>query len=781
MTIDAISFFDKFLRPFVPPDSFDAHLHLYRKQDALKVFPHDLLDAEGNAGWAAYCRAVERWMGDRRPTGGLAFTIPEPQLDMASANRFVADEVRRRPGSRALMMIHPQDDPAKVEATLLADNFAGFKVYHVYSGQPDTMEASTETFLPEWAWELADQHDLAITLHMVLARALGDPRNQTYIVDHCRRYPHARLILAHAARGFNGGHTVEGISTLRGLDNVYFDTSAVCEASPMEAILREFGTGRLLFGTDFPVSEMLGRCISIGDGFQWLYADTLDWQHSRFAKPQYIGLESLLAVQQACRTMRLIDSDVERIFGSNARQMLGITPPPTDAQTQAAYQRARQIIPGGTQLLSKRPEMFAPQRWPAYYAEARGCEVIDLDGRRFIDMTTSGIGSCLLGYADPDVTDAVVRRVQLGSMCTLNSPEEVALAEQLLALHPWAEQARFCRTGGEAMAIAVRIARAATGRDKIALCGYHGWRDWYLATNLLPASQPDPSASSATSPKTSDRLQGHLLPGLEPAGVPNGLAETTFPFAFNRLDELTRILNSHGRDLAAVVLEPTRSVDPTPEFVADVRELCDRSGVALIVDEITAGWRLHPGGAHLRYHLQPDIAVFAKALGNGHPMAAIIGRRKLMDAAQRSFISSTYWTEGVGPTAALATIKKLLHSDVPAHVAKIGDRFRAGWLALGQRHQVPTIASGHSALLSLGFDHPESAALLTLWTVRMLDRGWLCGSGFYPTLAHTERHVDACLAAADAVFAELAQALQANDIRQRLGTPVRHTGFARLT
>ncbi len=309
--------------------------------------------------------------------------------------------------------------------------------------QPNTFEAPTEAFLPDWAWELADRRGLAIMLHIVRAGALADPINQAYIRQHCLRYPNARLILAHAARGFCGAHTVAGIASLRGLDNIYFDTSAVCEAAPLEAILREFGPRRLLFGTDFPVSEMPGRCVSIGDGFTWLFEDNVAWDKSAFAQPVLVGVESLLALKQACRTLRLHDTDIEHIFGHNARQLLGITPPADGSRAQQAYERARQIIPGGTQLLSKRPEMYAPGRWPAYYAEARGCEVIDLDGRRFIDMTTAGIGSCLLGYADPDVTDAVVRRVQLGSMCTLNSPEELELAELLLQQHPWAEQARF--------------------------------------------------------------------------------------------------------------------------------------------------------------------------------------------------------------------------------------------------------------------------------------------------------------------------------------------------
>ncbi|HEX4145755.1 MAG TPA: aminotransferase class III-fold pyridoxal phosphate-dependent enzyme [Pirellulales bacterium] len=769
---DPLAFFNRFLRTFVPPDSFDAHLHLYRQEDAIDGLPRSVLDEHGNASWAAYCRAVETWMGDRRPTGGLIFTIPKPTLDMSAANRFVADEVRRLPGSRAQMMIHPHDDPATVEATLAADGFVGFKVYHVYSGQSDTLEAPTETFLPEWAWELAERHSLSITLHMVLARALADPRNSSYIREHCLRYPHARLILAHAARGFCGYHTVEAIDTLRGLDNVYFDTSAVCEAAPMEAILREFGTGRLLFGTDFSVSELTGRCVSIGDGFLWLYGNNFEWSKSRFAQPHLIGLESLLAIKQACHTLRLRDDDVERIFCSNGRRMFGIGEASTGEKTAAAYQRARQIIPGGTQLLSKRPEMYAPGRWPAYFREARGCEVIDLDGRRYCDMTTSGIGSCLLGYADPDVSDAVIRRVGLSSMGTLNCVEELELAERLIALHPWAEQARFCRSGGESMAVAVRIARALTGRDQVAFCGYHGWSDWYLAANL-------PSAEAASSGGT-DRLQGHLLPGLAPAGVPAGLAGTMLPFAYNRLDELEQHFRRHGSQIAAVVMEPTRSVHPEPGFLEGVRELCRAHGAVLVFDEITVGWRFALGGAHLTYGVEPDMAVFAKALGNGHPIGAIIGRGSVMQAAQTSFISSTYWTEGVGPTAALATICKLERVDAPAYVERIGGLMRAGWQSLGRKHGVPVKMGGHPAILSLGFDHPDAAALGTLVTTRMLDHGFLTGGGFYPSLAHEPRHVEAYLAAADNVFAEVAEAIHRGDVQSRLEGRVRHTGFARL-
>jgi glutamate-1-semialdehyde 2,1-aminomutase len=439
--------------------------------------------------------------------------------------------------------------------------------------------------------------------------------------------------------------------------------------------------------------------------------------------------------------------------------------PATPQRSRDLYRVARRLIPGGTQLLSKRPEMFAPEQWPAYYAEARGCAVTDLDGRRYLDFTHNGVGACLLGYAHPQVTAAVVERVQRGSMCSLNGPEEVELARVLIELHPWAEQARFARCGGEALAIAARIVRAATKRDVIAFCGYHGWSDWYLAANL-----------------NADRaLDGHLLPGLSPAGVPRGLEGTAVPFAYNRLDELEAIVRRHGQNLAAVIMEPTRNAPPLPEFLPGVRQLCDECGTKLVFDEVTTGFRFRLGGAHLDYGVTPDVAVFAKALGNGHPIAAVIGRATTMEAAEGTFISSTYWTEGVGPVAALATIRVCRECDVAAHVRQIGEQFRAACRRLGEQHGLPLMLGGYPALTTLGFAHPDNAALVTLFTVRMLAQGFLAGGGFYPTLAHQPEHLEAFAAAANPVFAELAEAVRNGDAASRIGGPIKHTGFARLT
>ena len=438
-----------------------------------------------------------------------------------------------------------------------------------------------------------------------------------------------------------------------------------------------------------------------------------------------------------------------------------------ESECQRLYRLAKSLIPGGTQLLSKRPEMFAPDQWPGYFREARGCDVVDLDGRSYLDMSLMGIGACLLGYNDPDVTEAVVARVRAGSMSTLNSPEEVRLAQLLLAIHPWAAQTRFARTGGEAMAIAVRIARAYTGRDVVAFCGYHGWHDWYLAANR-------------TADCGKDSLQKHLLPGLLPSGVPAPLAGTALPFGYNQLDSLAKIVQEQGPRLAAVVMETTRHSDPSPGFLEGVRELCDRAGAVLVFDEISIGWRLTLGGAHLRFGIEPDIAVFAKAMGNGHPMAAVLGRARVMQAAQESFISSTYWTESVGPVAALATIGKMQRVDVPSHIAAVGTRFREGLARIAARESAPLKLSGYPAMTYLGFDHPEALALQTLLTVRMLRQGILASAAFYPSLAHTQEHVDRYLAAAEEVFAELGQAARQGDATARIGGPVRHSGFARL-
>lgn len=762
-----LEIWDRHLKDFVPPDAFDAHAHLWRVADLGLPTPSLAAAGPAEVTRSVYDERLSMWMPDRCPTGGLFFPFPTRALDVDAANCHLAAEMKQDPNSRGLMIVTPRQDVAAVERQVEHDEFVGFKVYHLFAGREDTLFAPTEEFIPEWAWELADQRGLVIMLHMVLPRALAEAANQKYIRDHCLRYPGARLILAHAARGFCGRHTVEGIDSLRGLDNVYFDTSAVCEAEAFEAILKVFGPTRLFFGADFCVTEMRSRCVDLADGFLWLDEIRADYSRSRFAKPTLLGIESLLALKQACRNQHLTDADVEEIFCLGARRMLGLPLPRNMPDVQVAYREAKEVIPGGTQLLSKRPEMFAPDQWPAYYREARGCEVIDIEGNRFIDMSLGGILACILGFSDPDVNAAVIRRVNLGSMSTLQTYDEVEVARLLTEIHPWSHNVRFTRAGGESMVAAVRIARAFTGRDKVAICGYHGWHDWYLAANL--------------SETESGPLDTHLLPGLEPRGVPAGLAGHTLTFQYNNLEELDSLIARHGHELAAIVMEPTRHTDPAPGFLEGIRERCDRLGTPLIFDEISIGWRLGLGGAHLRFGVTPDIAVFAKALGNGFPIGAIVGTRDTMQAAQSSFISSTFWTEGVGPAAALACVKKQMRRNIPDHLATIGTMVIEGWQELGRKHGVPVKTPGRPEAALLAFDHPDSAALATLMTAEMLKRGYLAGSAFNATFAHQRHHVAGYVSALDDVFSQLATAISDGKIQQRIGGPVKHTGFARLT
>lgn len=381
-------------------------------------------------------------------------------------------------------------------------------------------------------------------------------------------------------------------------------------------------------------------------------------------------------------------------------------------------------------------------------------------------MATNGIGACILGYGDPDVDEAVKKAVDSGSMSTLNAPEEVELAEILCELHSWANMVRYTRAGGESLTVAVRIARSHTKRDKVVFCGYHGWHDWYLSANLAD----------------DHHLDGHLLPGLAPAGVPRALNGTAIPFAYNNLDDLNRVMKEHQGDVAAIVMEPVRSTEPEDGFLQKVREVAGLYGCVLIFDEVTSGFRMTSGGAHLLYGVNPDMAVFAKAMSNGYPMGAVIGRAPVMEAAQDCFISSTYWTERIGPTAAIATIKKHKQFKVHEHLMKIGRMVKQGLLALAENHCLQLSVKGIDPLIVLNFDYEEDSQLLaTLFTQEMLKKGFLAGKAFYATFAHQEDIVCKYLEEADEVFGRMSEAITKDRVASLLNGPVAHAGFSRLT
>ena len=431
---------------------------------------------------------------------------------------------------------------------------------------------------------------------------------------------------------------------------------------------------------------------------------------------------------------------------------------------QKLYRRAKRVIPGGNMLLSKRPEMFLPEKWPAYFSKSKGCKVWDLDGNEYIDMSIMGIGTNILGYGHPEVDEAVMKTVRDGNMSTFNCPEEVYLAEKLVELHPWADMVRFARAGGEINSIAIRIARASTGKDKIAICGYHGWHDWYLSTNL----------------NSDKNLDGHLLPGLQPNGVPRGLTGTTLPFNYNDIEQLEQLIKDNKGEIAAIKMEVSRNEGPKNNYLQKVRDLATENNIVLIFDECTSGFRETFGGLHKKYNVEPDLAIFAKALGNGYAISACIGKQEFMQAAQQTFISSTFWTERIGPTAALKTLEVMQREKSWDVVTKIGSSISSRWKSLADKYELNISTWGLPALSGYTFDSPNALVYKTLITQEMLKKGYLAANSVYACTEHTQELVDGYFAELDPIFAIIRECEEGLDVNTLLEGPICHSGFKRL-
>lgn len=429
---------------------------------------------------------------------------------------------------------------------------------------------------------------------------------------------------------------------------------------------------------------------------------------------------------------------------------------------QKLYKRAKKVIPGGTMLLSKRPEMFLPNLWPSYYSKAKGCNIWDLDNRKYIDMSIMGIGTNILGYANDEIDEAVQKNIKNSNMSTLNCPEEVYLAEKLIEIHPWSEMVRFARSGGEANAIAIRIARAACGKDNIAICGYHGWHDWYLSSNLGDDSG----------------LDGHLLPGLEPKGVPKALKNTTFPFEYNDFDSLSKIVNKNN--IGVIKMEVSRYYKPEPEFLSSVRKLADEKNIILIFDECTSGFRQSFGGLHKIYDVEPDMAMFGKALGNGYAITAVIGKSDIMQAAQKTFISSTFWTERIGPTAGLKTLEIMEREKSWESITQKGNSIKIKWAEIAQKYDLPIAIGGIPALVNFSFKLKNWIKYKTYITQEMLKKNILANNMIYVSTEHTSQIIKEYFYHLEPIFKEIREFEDGKDINKSLVNMSAHSGFKRL-
>jgi glutamate-1-semialdehyde 2,1-aminomutase len=490
-------------------------------------------------------------------------------------------------------------------------------------------------------------------------------------------------------------------------------------------------------------------------GLRWTVDEPADFAvisniFSHFAPDIHFKWTEVLALQGGSPEMFAANHTITRNEGA------------TMGTGQKLWKRAKAIIPGGNMLLSKRAEMFLPEQWPAYFSKTNGCQVWDMDGKQYTDMCIMGIGTNTLGYNHREVDDAVRKTVDTGNMSTFNCPEEVYLAEKLVDMHPWADMARLARSGGEANAIAIRIARAASGRDKVAVCGYHGWHDWYLSANL----------------GDDENLAGHLLPGLEPKGVPQNLRGTVFPFNYNNYLELENLVNKH--DIGVIKMEVVRNKGPEDNFLQKVRKLATDRGIVLIFDECTSGFRQSFGGLHKLYGVEPDMAMFGKALGNGYAITATIGRREVMEAAQSTFISSTFWTERIGPTAALKTLEVMERVRSWDTITQTGLNIRKGWQQLADKYSLAIDHWGLPALTGYTFKSEHALAYKTLITQEMLAKGYLASNSVYVCTAHTPEIVDGYFDALDPLFALIKECEEGRDVMTLLKGPICHGGFKRL-
>ena len=407
------------------------------------------------------------------------------------------------------------------------------------------------------------------------------------------------------------------------------------------------------------------------------------------------------------------------------------------SQGEKLWRHAKTIIPGGNMLLSKRAEIYTQNSWPSYFSSAKGCLIYDLEGNEYLDFGLMGVGTNILGYSNEEINASVIDSINNSTMSSLNCREEVDLADKLISLNPWSGIVKFTRSGGEANTIAIRMARAHTGHDDIAICGYHGWHDWYLSANL----------------KSCASLDTHLLKGLDPIGVPKALENTVHPFNYNDIDSLERIMNKYR--LAAVKMEVERNQPPQNSFLQKVRDLCDKFNVPLIFDECTSGFRETLGGLHLKYSVNPDIAIFGKALGNGFAITAVVGKSSLMSSSTSSFISSTFWTERIGPTAALKTLEVMKRDKVYEYISDLGDYIKKGWLQVAQRNNIPIKVFGLRSMPSFELSYDSRHYFKTFITDRLLAKQIIATNSVYVSTAHTRKIADKYLEELDLIFRDI--------------------------
>ena len=403
------------------------------------------------------------------------------------------------------------------------------------------------------------------------------------------------------------------------------------------------------------------------------------------------------------------------------------------------WNEAKKFIPTGNMFLSKNPSRFISKIWPTYFNKSRGCEVWDLNKKKYYDLSLMGVGTNTLGYANRNIDKKVSEVIKKGNLTTLNCPEEVLLAKKLIKMHPWSQMARFAKTGGEANAIAIRLARAYTKKEIVLICGYHGWHDWYLSANL----------------ESKNKLDTHLFKDLKFAGVPNSLKGLTKTFNYNNYQQFEKIIKRYSKKIAAVKMEVQRDFPPEKNFLKKIRSITKKNKVLLIFDECTSGFRENFGGLHLKYNINPDIALFGKALGNGYPITAIIGKKDIMKMSRETFISSTFWSDRIGPVAALATLKEMQRTKSWNIISKKGLLIKKKLKEIANKNNLEISFKGLAPLITFDIISKNKNIIYEYITARMLQEGFLAKNVIYVCTAHNNLILKKYFKAINKIFFEI--------------------------
>ncbi len=402
------------------------------------------------------------------------------------------------------------------------------------------------------------------------------------------------------------------------------------------------------------------------------------------------------------------------------------------------WSKAIKIIPGGNGLLSKRPERFSNTFWPTYFSKSKNIYLWDLNGTKYTDMSIMGIGTATLGYRNKFIDTKVISAIKKGVNTTLNSLDEYNFAKKILQRDSFADQVKFAKSGGEAMSMAIRIARARNGKSRIAFSGYHGWQDWYIAANL----------------KNKKNLNNHLLKDLVPLGIPKELKGTVIPFTFDNFNEIKKL--TERVKLSAIVIECGRYNYLSKKFISKINILCSKKNICLIVDEITTGWRETNGGVYKTLGIRPDVVVYGKAIGNGFAISAIVGKEKYMKLANKTFISSTAWTESTGFAAGLAVINFFEKNKVSNHLINVGKFVKKGWKILAKKNSVKIEIGEIKTIPTFKFMYGKyNEKINTFFTDEMLKKKYLATNSIYLSYSHKKKDISKYLSSVDTVFKKI--------------------------